>query len=894
MNNSIEQILKAHYVDGVYSTHVSMIEPTGKFQFNRNDIENLWEVYCNKLKNEEDLIVGIAEKSQQYMPVLVDIDIKITFDEKKLYKPKDHLYSKEQLKSVIQTYQNVLREILEGCTDEHLTCLVLEKKIYHIEKDGKKYTKNGFHLHFPRIFLNKDDQANHLIPRVKKIVKELNMFCNLGFADSSDIIDKGVLTAPWLLYGSRKQIDMEPYKLTKIFDCNLNAMKLVDAFINYKIFDNIERKINIRGKLMYYMPRILSILPYGRDNMELKNNLPLLNERSSKLEKKSFKTKEYTKNMEKDLELSAKLIHVLKIDRATEFLHWFKVGCALYNISEGTQDGYELFLEFSQRCSEKYDEDSCFETWDKMEIREEGLNIGSLRRWAKEDDPDAYQNICFDKNILQSLIDDAFSGSHAQTAQLFQFLYADNIRILNQNAVNMSFAHWDEEVSLWTIEPKAVFPNLVKTLIMPYVDKAITKLFNEMATLTDSKDNDQLKGKLNSELLHILSYKKSISNISFLEGVNRYYCGFPIDKNFESLLNAKPNELPIKNKKIIDLKTKLIRERTKDDLFSFELNIDYIQSCDYTNVIQFFNDICLRDEHLVDYMKRFFGYAMTGEILDRSLHIFWGNGKNGKSTIMDIFKRIIGKKFFVTTSERVMLKSTSTSATSPEVIRIKDARTIVLNETGKEEELNAERIKALTGGDEISARQLYSAQIEFNPKSTPIMLTNNKPKFDIHDQAMIDRIKLVPFLARFENNPENRDYINELMTDHIDEFFSWFADGAFEWYQGKSLIPCKVMQHEMQNYINELDIIGQFINERIEIVTKEKYSLTAKLDKSLLRIRKEVLYGLFIGFSEEQGVKVIGKTDFHKEILKINIDLIKSDGVWYYLCKEKKNTDNEE
>jgi putative DNA primase/helicase len=389
-----------------------------------------------------------------------------------------------------------------------------------------------------------------------------------------------------------------------------------------------------------------------------------------------------------------------------------------------------------------------------------------------------------------------------------------------------------------------------------------------------------------------LSTKKSISNISFLEGVNRYYCGFPIDKNFESLLNAKPNELPIKNKKIIDLKTKLVRERTKDDKFSFELNIDYIQSCDYTNVIQFFNDICLQDQDLVDYLKRFFGYAMTGEISDRSLHIFWGNGKNGKSTIMDIFKRIIGKKFFVTTSERVMLKSISTSATSPEVIRIKDARTIVLNETGKEEELNAERIKALTGGDEISARQLYSAQIEFNPKSTPIMLTNNKPKFDIHDQAMIDRIKLVPFLARFENNPENRDYINELMTDHLDEFFSWFVDGASEWYQGKSLIPCKVMQFEMQNYINELDIIGQFINERIEIVTKEKYALTAKLEKSQSRTKKELLYGLFIGFSEEQGVRVkISKTEFHKEILKINIELIKSDGLWYYLCKEKKNTD---
>ena len=70
------------------------------------------------------------------------------------------------------------------------------------------------------------------------------------------------------------------------------------------------------------------------------------------------------------------------------------------------------------------------------------------------------------------------------------------------------------------------------------------------------------------------------------------------------------------------------------------------------------------------------------------------------------------------------------------------------------------------------------------------MLTNNKPIFDTQ-KANTDRIKLLPFLAEFENSPENQEYINELITNHLDDFFSWFVDGAFEWYNGKKLVPCK-------------------------------------------------------------------------------------------------------
>ena len=77
MDLSIEKILRANKVKGVFHTHVSMGDIKGKYQFNRQDLEEFWKVYIKTLNENPDIITGIAEKSQHYLPVLGDIDIKI-------------------------------------------------------------------------------------------------------------------------------------------------------------------------------------------------------------------------------------------------------------------------------------------------------------------------------------------------------------------------------------------------------------------------------------------------------------------------------------------------------------------------------------------------------------------------------------------------------------------------------------------------------------------------------------------------------------------------------------------------------------------------------------------------------------------------------------------------
>jgi hypothetical protein len=98
--SSIQQILREHKVKGVFHTHVSMGQTRGKYQFNRQDLEEFWKVYGKTIYENPDTNTGIAEKPQHYLPVLGDIDIKIReTDESEI---GDILHTEKHIKEVIE------------------------------------------------------------------------------------------------------------------------------------------------------------------------------------------------------------------------------------------------------------------------------------------------------------------------------------------------------------------------------------------------------------------------------------------------------------------------------------------------------------------------------------------------------------------------------------------------------------------------------------------------------------------------------------------------------------------------------------------------------------------------------------------------------------------------
>ena len=91
-------------------------------------------------------------------------------------------------------------------------------------------------------------------------------------------------------------------------------------------------------------------------------------------------------------------------------------------------------------------------------------------------------------------------------------------------------------------------------------------------------------------------------------------------------------------------------------------------------------------------------------------------------------------------------------------------------ESEKGDEIKCGFIKSFTGGDEIDCRPLYRKNITFNSPAKEILNTKFVPKIP-DDKAMWDRIKIVMYLAVFDNTLENTAYIKRLQTEYLSDFF---------------------------------------------------------------------------------------------------------------------------
>ena len=81
-----------------------------------------------------------------------------------------------------------------------------------------------------------------------------------------------------------------------------------------------------------------------------------------------------------DREVALSALAGLKVERASGYDSWLRIGMALFTISPDLLTAWD---QWSQKCPEKYVAGACEKKW--QSFKKGGLGIGSLIHWAKED-----------------------------------------------------------------------------------------------------------------------------------------------------------------------------------------------------------------------------------------------------------------------------------------------------------------------------------------------------------------------------------------------------------------------------------------------------------------------------------------------------------------------------
>lgn len=826
MTPNLQEILKQNIVDDqdvAWHTHVSMVQPRGKFQFSRNNLEIFWNVYSSSINSEQIPIIGIAEKPQNHTPVLVDIDLKLEENEKIVY--GDHLYSTNHVDNIIKIYQDVIKKILDECTEEHLTCVLLEKPIYYITSGEKRFIKNGFHLHFPYVFLSKIDQTIHLLPRVKQQATLDNVFSDLGIEDSASVIDACVGTVPWLLYGSRKNEESEPYLISKVFNSRREELTLEQAFCNYKIYDINEDIIDISGKVQFNIPRILSIIPYGRDTNELKEGLEYVAKNNNVQKNKDSITRKHASiPAEEALKISTQLLPLIADWRADDRNEWMSIGWALYNIGDGSEEALTQWLDFSSR-SEKYDESGCIYEWDRMIKKDK--TIGTLKHYAKCDSPEKYEE--FIKKQVEPLMKESLNGSHNDIAKVLFAYYGDEFRCAS--IAGKTWYQFRKDQHCWEEIEEGVFlrEHISGRLVKDYVGLA-KKLAEEFGAVEDEAALASVKVR-KKQVDRIISNMKSagFKNSVMTEAMEVFY-----DRNFAQKLDQNPLLMGFSNG-VYDLKLNHFRPGIQDDCISKTIPIEYKEYNAADNEIEDVKEFLQKifpDKSVRTYFLDTYSDIFVGGNSQKKVYMWTGDGDNGKSIAQNFFELMLGRLAIKFNTQYFTGKKTQTGSANPELSRAAPpVRHVTMEEPDADEQLNIGEMKKLSGGDSYWARDLFEkgkSTREVFPMFTLTFICNKLPKLKYSDQATWNRIRVIPFESTFvppgEQCPETFEQQLREKRFPMDRDFKVKIPGmvqAFAWYllQWRQKITVRIEPEKVKEatavYRKQNDIYRQFIEECI-------------------------------------------------------------------------------
>lgn len=783
--------------NGVRMTHNSMGSYLGAFDIPDDKLVHFFKFYKKAVKAGN--VLSLLEAHTEQGPIVIDIDMK--------YKLSSNvecvrIYQDEDIINILKIYNQVILTYL-AINPEDLNIYVMEKqepKILCVDEATNETTyKDGIHIMYPHICASNKLQFFFRELVVNELVKDKTLdHLNIGKID--DVIDKAVIErSNWLLYGSCKDNRPETlYRLTRLYDSDMMLVDLeeVDIF-------NLPQLLSIRK----FKPEEHSEFAEG---MTMEKIEVIFNE----LLGKKNGARPYAQN--DDIRKAQILVGMFSEKRAKDYRAWLDVGFCLHNIDESLID---IWIEFSKKSPAQFKQGECEKIWKKFKY--EGLRIGSLFRWAKEDNPGAYSDFMLSE--CDQLIKNSLNCESYPVAKLFY-----EFNKYQYVCTSIDKKKWYEFIGhRWTHMDSAsgIINKLNIELANDYIKLgAAFGLKASVAEADEIKRSFINKSKMAyniSQKLHQMSFKKTVID----ELLHLYH-----DSHFMEKLDENRYLIGFENG-VYDLENHIFRNGRPEDYISMTTKCDYI---DYNlndekikEVIRFFNSI-QPDQEMCTYLLTKLSSFLEGTQRDQRFEIWTGTGANGKGRILKLILDSFGEYACTIPVTLLTRPRLDANSASPALSQTKGKRMCAFQEPEPDDKIYVGHMKNIVGGDKMMARSLYADPVEFYPQFKTILACNKLPDIPASDYGTWRRIRVVPFEMSFVKNPTqpNEKKMIDNLDDMLETWQSAFMSILIETYKNYRKFglnePDKILL-KTNEYQNATDIFNEFIKDKILTTDKTSF-----------------------------------------------------------------------
>lgn len=228
--------------------------------------------------------------------------------------------------------------------------------------------------------------------------------------------------------------------------------------------------------------------------------------------------------------------------------------------------------------------------------------------------------------------------------------------------------------------------------------------------------------------------------------------------------------------------------------------------------LEFLKRVTDGDDALTDYLQRVAGYSLTGHTREHVLFFLHGPGRNGKG----VFTRAMSGVMADYHRDAPMETFTASQYTAhpTELAMLRGARLVSAQETEQGRRWNESRLKAITGGDRISARFMRQDHFTFQPQFKLLFAGNHKPALRSVDEAMRARIRMVPFHVVIPAEERDPD-LDAKLRGEWPRILGWMLDGGLSWRE-RGLQPPEAVVAATDAYLGEEDLLAEWLDESCE------------------------------------------------------------------------------
>jgi P4 family phage/plasmid primase-like protien len=262
---------------------------------------------------------------------------------------------------------------------------------------------------------------------------------------------------------------------------------------------------------------------------------------------------------------------------------------------------------------------------------------------------------------------------------------------------------------------------------------------------------------------------------------------------------------------VVDLYTGEMRSQRPEDYLSKITSVAPGGGC--PTFLNFLLQITGGDREFVAYLRRVFGYCLTGQTSEDALFFLHGSGANGKSTLLRVVKAILGD--YAMASPSSVFTANKFQSHPTEIARMHGKRLVVSSEIEPRQTWAESRIKELTGGDEVSARMMRQDFFDFVPQLKLVIAGNHKPGLSDVSEAFRRRFHLLPFVVTIPEAERDKDLEAKLIAEG-GGILSWMLEGCAEW-QKIGLRPPGVVTRATGEYLDSQDRVAQWIESACEV-----------------------------------------------------------------------------